>query len=244
MVRPKSAHISIAAVCLVLGIMLSVQFQTSRFYHNIQVPERTEDLTSQIKALENEKTALQQKAASLTLQLQNSQNHNKALTDLQNDLSSTSLAVGLAAIEGPGITITVDDNPQKCKPGDDPNDYLIHDRDLLILTNELKAAGAEAICINNQRLVAMSEIRCVGTLVIINGAKTGAPFIVKVIGNPDILYGMMKSDNSYLEALNMYGYRTAIEKSDTIKIPALAGKQSVLHSVDNDDPEAEIAADA
>jgi len=230
-VRPGSAQMSIAVVCLVLGIMLSVQFQTSRYYKVTLVPERIEDLTSQIKTILKEKDALEQKAASLNVQLSNSQDYNQAMTDLQNELKNTNQTVGFTPVEGPGIIITVDDNPKSFSPDEDPNLYLVHDKNLLILTNELKAAGAEVISINNQRIVAMSEIRCAGTLIIINGAKTGAPFIVKVIGNPDVLYGVMKSENGYLEILNTWGYNTSIEKSENIRIPALKSPKSLLGSV-------------
>lgn len=230
--KTVNAQISIAVVCLLLGIMLSLQFQTSRYYNVTQVPERTEDLTSQIKTVTREKAALEQKAASLTLQLTNTQNHNQALADLQKDLENANLAVGLTPVEGPGIIITLDDVPQKPSPEDDPNLFLVHEKNLLILANELKAAGAEAICINNQRLVAMSEIRCVGPLIIINGVKIAAPFTVKVIGNPDVLYGLMKAETSYLGLLNMYGYKTRLEKSDQILIPSLGSPKSLLRSVE------------
>ena len=36
---------------------------------------------------------------------------------------------------------------------DDPNLLLVHDTDLINIVNELKSVGAEAISINNQRIV-------------------------------------------------------------------------------------------
>ena len=47
-------------------------------------------------------------------------------------------------------------------PRENPNLYIIHDDDLLRVINELRAAGAEGIAINGERIVAMSEIRCAG----------------------------------------------------------------------------------
>ena len=228
--RPISAQSSIAIVCLVLGIMLSVQFQTTRYYKGTNVPERAEDLTIQIKTVSKEKEALEQKADALIVQLNNSTNYNQAMADLQKEVQIANLAAGFVSVEGPGIIITVNDNPN-LKPGDDPNGYLIHDNDLLQLTNELKAAGAEAISINNQRITAMSEIRCAGPLTNVNGVKTGPPYVLKAIGNPDVLYGMMKSKNGYLEILNMYELKTSIDKFDNVSIPALKRQKSLLRSV-------------
>ncbi len=228
--RTISAQGSIAVVCLVLGIMLSVQFQTTNYYKDAMIPERAEDLTSQIKTVSKEKAILEQKADSLMVQLTNSTNYNQAMADLQKELQVANLAVGFVSVEGPGIIITVNDKPN-LKPGDDPNGYLIHDNDLLQLTNELKAAGAEAISINNQRITAMSEIRCAGPLTNVNGVKTGPPYVLKAIGNPDVLYGMMRSKNGYLEILNMYELKTSIDKFDNVSIPALKRQKSLLRSV-------------
>ena len=65
-------------------------------------------------------------------------------------------------MHGKGIKLVLDDSKIASKPGENPNLYIIHDDDLLRVINELRAAGAEAIAINGERLVAMSEIRCAG----------------------------------------------------------------------------------
>lgn len=83
---------------------------------------------------------------------------------------------GLCAVEGPGIMVTLNDSKQKVKLGDNQNLYIVHDEDLLRVINELRAAGAEAIAINDQRLVSRSEIRCVGPTVTVNGKMFGPPF--------------------------------------------------------------------
>ncbi len=229
--RIISAQSAIAIVCLVLGIMLSIQFQTTQYYNVTSVPERVEDLSSQIKIVAKEKEALDQKADSLIVQLNNSKDYDKALADLQKELETANLLAGFVSIEGPGIIITVSDNPNDPAPGDDPNSYLVHDKLLLSLINELKAAGAEAISVNNQRITAMSEIRCAGTLININGVKNGPPFTVKAIGNPDVLYGVMMSKNGYMQYLNMYGLKSSIEKSEKVSISALKKPKTLLRSI-------------
>lgn len=227
-----SAQISIAIVCLVLGIMLSTQFQASRYYNVTSVPERVEDLSSQIRMAAREKEALELKADSLMVQLNNSKNYDQALADLERDLETANLTAGFIPVEGPGVIITVSDNPNEPAPDDDPNNYLVHDQHLLLLTNELKAAGAEAISINKQRITAMSEIRCAGTLINVNGVKIGPPFTVQAIGDADVLYGVMMSKNGYMQYLNMYGLSSSIEKSEDMRIPALKKPKNLLQSIE------------
>jgi uncharacterized protein YlxW (UPF0749 family) len=64
-------------------------------------------------------------------------------------------------VEGPGIELTLQDS--KKRPSGDspellPELYTIHDYDLLRVVNELRQAGAEAISINGQRIVASTAI--------------------------------------------------------------------------------------
>lgn len=220
MIHNRSSQISIGLVCLLMGILLSVQFQTTKHYKVTQAAERAEDLTSQIKIVAKEKQSLEQQLATMSKQIQNSNNNDQALDDLRKDLQKAELSVGLVAVEGPGIVVTLNDNSDVLAPGDDPNDYLIHDQYLLMVVNELKAAGAEAISINNQRIIAMTEIRCAGTLINVNRVAIGPPFTVKAIGNPDVMYGAMTAENGQLEYLNLIGVRTSVQKSEKVSILA------------------------
>lgn len=90
-------------------------------------------------------------------------------------------------VKGPGITIKLDD--AAARQEDTPLNWLIiHDQDIKIILNELKKAGAEAIAINGERVVSMSEQVCAGPTIMINGNRYSVPYIIDVIGDPDILY--------------------------------------------------------
>ena len=56
-------------------------------------------------------------------------------------------------------------------------------KNMLRIVNELRAAGAEAISINDQRLIGTSEIRCSGPTITVNGKIFAPPFIIKAIGD-------------------------------------------------------------
>lgn len=221
--RNKGAQISIALVCLVLGIMLSVQFKTTGYYKATLVPERTEDLAGQISTVKKEKEALEQKAASLDEQIKNTKNNEQALADLQKELQGARLSVGLMPVEGPGLKITLSDNPQPLEPGEDPNLSLVHEDNLLLVVNDLKASGAEAISINDQRITAMSEIRCAGTMIVVNQVRIGPPFVLLAIGNPDILENGMTQKSGTLSTLQFMGIQASIEKSEKLHVSGYKG---------------------
>ena len=98
------------------------------------------------------------------------------------------------------------------------SDYLIHDKDLLTLVNELKNAGAEAISINDERIINTTSITCDGNVVLINGNKISSPFVIKAIGSQEAILGGIQRPGGYLEKLKEYGLVTSVEKQDNITI--------------------------
>jgi len=223
LLRSKGAQISIAIVCMVLGIMLAIQFKTTESYQANLVPARVEDLTQQVQSVSEERDALVEEVLSLREKLKNVRETDQAMADLQADLQDANMSAGLMAVEGPGVIITVNDNPREIQPGDNPNFSLVHDSDLLMLVNELKTSGAEAISINGERITAKSEIRCAGTLILVNWNRIGPPFVIKAIGSPDMLESGMLIKNGYMESLKVLGIQATIEKAEKITIPAYSG---------------------
>ena len=108
------------------------------------------------------------------------------------------LHTGLVGVEGAGITITLDDAPVR-EPGMPPSWFIIHDYDIRTILNELKTAGAQAIAINGERVVPMSEQICAGPTIIINDNRYPVPYIIEAIGEPDGLYEAMSTSNKVAE---------------------------------------------
>ena len=85
------------------------------------------------------------------------------------------MQAGLTALEGEGVIIEMDDGNRAANTDENPNLYVIHDDDVLRVVNELRAAGAEAVSINGQRLIETSEIRCAGPTLSVNNVRSAAP---------------------------------------------------------------------
>ena len=99
---------------------------------------------------------------------------------------------GLTEVKGPGVTIEMNDAKKEVPSGQDPNLFIIHDDDVLAVVNELLASGAEAIAINGQRVVATTEIRCAGAVIMINGVRFAPPLKIQAIGDPETLHNALK----------------------------------------------------
>jgi len=103
--------------------------------------------------------------------------------NLQEELDFYLMKSGAVELQGPGIEIVVDDGTRDLEFGESPNDILVHDSDILLILNELKAAGAEAISINGQRVVNCSSISCSGYTIRVNGQFFARPFVIEAIGD-------------------------------------------------------------
>ena len=122
-------------------------------------------------------------------------------------------------LTGKGVIIEIRDSDKLVKPGENPNDFLVHDQDLLRIINDLKISGAEAISINGQRYMSFSEIKCSGPTVTINGKTYGQPFVIKAIGDPANLEAAIKSIDSYSYMLNsIYGIKIDVRTSESVVI--------------------------
>lgn len=221
-----------AIVCLILGVMLAVQFRANESSPRNLSGDRWTEITVQLENLRQERDFLAEEVLSLREKLEDTASHQQggAIKALNEELAKANMAAGLVTVKGRGVIVTLNDSPRGLQPGEDPNLYLIHDEDLLKVVNELKAAGAEAISINGHRLVANSEIRCAGTTILVNVNKIAPPFTINAIGDPDILKSSLRIKGGWLETLEIWGIQAQIQASDSIEVPAFKGSMKFQYA--------------
>lgn len=212
----KQGQLSIALVCAILGIMLAVQFRTTQDIRSSLPYQRAEDLTQRLMQVEKERTALEDQIRSL----RQASGDNAATQNLE----AIKIGAGVVPLQGAGVIVTVDDTKPAAPPGSkNPNLYLIKDEDILKILNELRAAGAEAIAINNQRLIASTEIRTAGSFISVNNMNLAAPFEIKAIGDPATLENALKIRGGVIETIQFWGIKVTVKQSNPVEIPAFKG---------------------
>ena len=202
----------IAIVFMVLGFMLSVQYKVTVQQRTIRM-DRVEDLSERLKAMETENKHLL-----LEINELRKKGADRAKDHGQERLQ---LLAGTTAVEGAGIEVVLDDSAIPKKANENPNLYIIHDEDLLRVLNELRAAGAEAISLNDQRIVAMSEVRCAGPTVSVNNIRSAPPYVIKAIGAPKTLTSALRLRGGVVETFEFWGIQVKIKSQDKVQIPAL-----------------------
>lgn len=135
---------------------------------------------------------------------------NEETKDLvQKELTEAKKTFGLTDVIGDGVIITLIDNEEKS--------YDAYN--LLDLVNELKSAGAEAISINDERIVNLSDIADISNgQIVVNKNRISSPFTIKAIGDKTYLKSALTIKNGYLDLKEKEGYTISIQEKNNIKI--------------------------
>ena len=121
---------------------------------------------------------------------------------------------GGAALEGPGVTVTLEDSSASNSPTGDPNDLVIHEQDIQTVVNALWAAGAEALSVNGERLTGTSAVRCAGNTLLLHGEVHSPPYEIRAIGDPEALSATLPGQagmGRLLEDVRAFGLGLEIE---------------------------------
>lgn len=148
-----------------------------------------------------------------------------SLKDVLKDQDKYKMAAGLVDVHGPGVVISLDDPLPIAGAQAENNSILIYGTQeyLLKLVNRLKDGGAEAISVNEYRIVATSEISLAGNNININGKPTAPPYTIKAIGNPDTIASAITMRAGIVDSMREDGLRISIAKQEDVEIKAYDG---------------------
>ncbi len=131
------------------------------------------------------------------------------------------ILTGELPVEGEGIEISLKD-ADYIPSEDNVNQYIVHDRHIHLVINELYSAGAKAIAINGQRIYADSYIQCVGPVISVDGNVYPAPFVISAIGAPDVLDVSLNLTNGVVDNLLYDNIEVTVEQMPEIEMDARA----------------------
>jgi uncharacterized protein YlxW (UPF0749 family) len=225
-----------------LGFLAVLPFKSEVKHGSNVADPRQEALIQLFEASENERKSLQEEVDELRLEVTEYQadalSGKSSLDMIQEKLNSIENLAGLTSVQGPGIEITLSDaNRQVIDIGPESFDrsaLVIHDQDLMLLINELKAAGAEAISIKSgeveERVVASTFVRCTGPTLIVNNKKMASPFTVRAIGDSDILAASLEIPDGLLDQLRRFGIQIRLSKVKSLTIPGYTGSRVLSYA--------------
>ena len=212
---------ALLAACLLLGVLMAIQFKSVNSAQNQQLLQnkRLEELQAEVIARQKTNRELSDmynklKDAVAALENQMATNDDTLQRVLEEKRFAETFA-GLTEVSGTGILVTVE--------GLAGGETLVRDVDLQMVVNELRAAGAQAIAINDERMVAMSEIRQGGVYIVINGRPfpVDGSFTIKAIALKQDLERALTMISGVADSLRFYNLNVVISKADRVVIPRL-----------------------
>ena len=210
---------SIIGIALfLLAMMLVAQIKTVSNTEEVLKGKREIELSEELIKLKNEYDTLKKKYDENEKIVEeyrtNASSNSELIASMKSAIETYSILAGATDVSGEGVVVMLDD-------GDTINegsDVLVHDSDVLTVVNELKAAGAEAISVNDERIITTTAIRCVGPVIQINYHKVAAPFTIKAIGNAQYLESAMTIKNGVVDVLKKYGINVKIERNKNLQV--------------------------
>lgn len=209
--------ITIAIACFVLTMVMCMQFKIVKETDITSIETmREEELKSELanwKQLYKEaQEQYDEKTSKLSEYRDKQQSTEESSKLVEKELAQTNMYLGKTDVEGEGIIITIKDiNSEDIKP--------ISAEDLLIIVDYLKLAGAEAISINGERIINMSDIVYIGNSVIfVNQQRILAPYKIIAIGEQTKLESTLLGNGGYIEELKNIGFDIEIERENKITI--------------------------
>lgn len=138
-------------------------------------------------------------------------------------LDQARLSASTIALEGEGFVVTLDDSSLSSAPTGNVNDLVIHSHDVQAVVNGLWASGAEAISINNQRVIATSAVLCVGNTLLINGTVHAPPYEVTAIGADRSLFTSDPLVRRLRQDAERFSLRFSIGSERVVEVPGYSG---------------------
>jgi len=149
------------------------------------------------------------------------------LTDARREAAALTPVVGMSAVRGPGVSVTLTDAPRSAGLDDvDPDFLVIHEQDVQAVVNALWRGGAEAVMVMDQRLIATSAVKCVGNTLLLQGRVYSPPYRIQAIGNTERLLHALEVDPGTLlirDLAVVYGLGYDVASTRSISMPAFTG---------------------
>ena len=136
----------------------------------------------------------------------------------------TSMRAGAIGATGPGLIVELHDAPaDQAGPDVNPDSLVVHQQDLEAVINALWAGGAEAMMLQDQRVLSTTAFRCVGNVLSLHGRVYSPPYRVQAIGDPAELRNALNRSaqiTTYRAWVDAVGLGWSVEESADLRLPS------------------------
>lgn len=209
--------ITIGIACFALATVMFMQFKivNQADLNQLEVM-REEELRTELANWKEkyEEAEIQYEKKSQTLEEYNQKeaSDTEAAQLVEKELAQVNLLLGKTNVQGNGIVIKITENATA--------ETSITSDNLNMIVNSLREAGAEAISINGQRIINMTDIVVTNNIIRVNQQRILAPYIIKAIGNQTYLESSLLGNGGEADNLKKLGHDVNIQKDNHVQIPS------------------------
>lgn len=229
-------RVAVPVVCLLAGLLLSTSRHSST--DGDLRASGTTRLSDLVRTAQVDVAAGEARRATLLSQVDAAQQvaarSDAGVADELARASALTAPAGLTALHGPGLTVTLTDAPRDADgsfpAGATPDDLVVHQQDLQSVLNALWAGGADALAVQDQRLVTTSAPRCIGNTLLLHGRTYSPPYVVTAVGDATRLLDALDGERGvaiYRQYVSRFGLGYAVRTADDISVPAYTGSISL-----------------
>ena len=206
--------ITIGLMSLALACVMFMQFKVVNNTDIAQIESMREDELEQALSEWKDKykethSKLEETENKINEYKEKSESDEETSKLVEKELEEANMILGQTDVTGNGVEVKLTDS------GDNEYSY----KDLLSLVNELRAAGAEAISINGERIINLTDIVYISNkYVLVNSNKISSPYTVLAIGDENYLISALSIKNGYVDMKQKEGYKISAESKTNIKI--------------------------
>ena len=221
--------ISIGCAALILTMIMFTQFKTVdktdiTAIETMRETELRSELANWKTKYEEVETKMEEQEARINEYKQEVNNDENTSKILEQEVKEAETYLGYTEIKGEGVIVTLSDSET----------HNIEPEHLLRLINELNSAGAEAISVNDERLVSASEFALINYVRIrINERPVSAPYVVRAIGDKKYLESALTIKGGFIDEIKNDDRNAELVVDDNIVIPAYNKELKFEYAKDN-----------
>lgn len=210
----KIIMITIGLMSLILSCVMFMQFKVVNETDIAEIESMREDelqvaLSEWKEKYKETSTKLQETKNKINEYKEKSVSSEETSKLVEKELEEANIILGKTDVTGNGIQVVLTDNNEK--------EYVA--RDLLSIINELRLAGAEAISINGERIINLTDIVDISNrYILINSNKISSPYTILAIGDENYLKSALNIKKGYVDTKQKEGYTISVESKNNLKI--------------------------
>jgi uncharacterized protein YlxW (UPF0749 family) len=143
------------------------------------------------------------------------------------ELEALATQAGTVPLRGAGLVVSMAPSDRPAPVSEDAGAYQIHDTDVQLVVNALWAAGAEAVAINDSRLVATTPIRSAGGTIVVNFRPLSPPYVISAIGADRARFEASAIARRFKRWTKLFGLGFQVRPRTSVAVPGYTGRVGI-----------------